>query len=255
MKSANFTTLMLAASVLLTACGEDSSSGASGDFDCDVQETATTVTVTQNLRGWGSYKETGTLRDGRIYFVQEYEYESSSMAADECENFKEEAALWKDGSVQVTCSGNKVVRTDYSKTSDIAGYAADQRAQCQIAKGKMEEDGPASANESFSCKVSSTENSVKIEMHVKGYVALVSEMVKASDGFYTITEETFEKLIDADEECRSVKSYPDVNKEVTCSDYKVITKEYIPGSYESLGIDVLVKSYQKNCDQYEDMYR
>ncbi len=255
MKSVNFTTLMLAASVLLTACGEDSSSGASGDFDCDVQETATTVTVTQNLRGWGSYKETGTLRDGRIYFVQEYEYESSSMAADECENFKEEAASWKDGSVQVTCSGNKVVRTDYSETSDIAGYAADQRAQCQIAKGKMEEGGAASANEAFSCKVSSTENSVKLEMRVKGYVTFVSEMFKEPDGFYAITEEKFEKFIDADKECRSVKSYPGANKEVTCSDYEVITKEYIPGSYESLGIDVLVESHKEKCNQFEAMYR
>lgn len=242
------------ASMFFSACGDESSSASNG-FVCDVQETSTTVTVTQSMAGWGSYTETGTLRDGNIYFVQEYEYESSSMAADECENFKEEAASWKDESVQVTCTGNKVVRTDYSETSDIAGYAADQRAQYQIAKEKMEEDGPASVNEPFSCKVSSTENSVKIEMRVKGYVALVSEMVKASDGFYTITEETFEKLIDADEECRSVKSYPGANKEVTCSDYEVITKEYITGSYESLGIDALVKSYQKKCDQYEAMYR
>lgn len=106
-------------------------SSASGDFVCDVQETATTVVVTQILKGWGSYKETGTLRDGNIYFVQEYEFETNTKAAEECVNFVEEAASWGDGSVQVTCDGRRVIREDYSETDDIAGYAADQREQCE----------------------------------------------------------------------------------------------------------------------------
>lgn len=105
-------------------------SSASGDFVCDVQETATTVVVTQILKGWGSYKETGTLRDGNIYFVQEYEFETNTKAAEECVNFVEEAASWTDGSVQVNCDGRRVVREDFSETDDIAGYAADQRESC-----------------------------------------------------------------------------------------------------------------------------
>ncbi len=106
-------------------------SSASGDLVCDVQETATTVVVTQILKGWGSYKETGTLRDGNIYFVQEYEFETNTKAAEECVNFIEEAASWTDGSVQVNCDGRRVVREDFSETDDIAGYAADQRELCK----------------------------------------------------------------------------------------------------------------------------
>ena len=120
----------LMASLSLVACGDDSSS-ASEDFVCDVQETATTVEVTQILKGWGSYRETGTLRNGIIYFVQEYDFESSTDAAEECRYAKKEAASWGDGSVQVTCDGRRVIREDYSETDDIAGYAADQREQCE----------------------------------------------------------------------------------------------------------------------------
>lgn len=122
---------------------QESSSSMTGEsidfskFICDVQETATTVVVTQVVPGYGSYKETGTLRGNRIDFVQESYYPDSDMAREMCEDIKAEAASWIDGSVSVNCVGNSITRTDFSETTDIAGYAAEQRMQCEEIKKRF----------------------------------------------------------------------------------------------------------------------
>lgn len=127
---------VLAASLSLVAC--DNSSSSSSGYECSVSETATTVTITQSLSGVASYTERGVLNGNRIDFVEEAYYNDSRVASEMCNEAKEEASHWKDGSVHVTCSGNTVTRVDYSETTDIAGYAAEQRYRCEEMKKRYE---------------------------------------------------------------------------------------------------------------------
>lgn len=127
---------VLTASLSLVAC--DNSSSSSSGYECSVSETATTVTITQSLSGVASYTERGVLNGNRIDFVEETYYNDSELAREMCNEAKDEAEEWRDGSVHVTCSGNTVTRTDYSETTDIAGYAAEQRYQCEEMKRRYE---------------------------------------------------------------------------------------------------------------------
>lgn len=124
-----FFAALLATSFFFVACGGDSS-GASEDFACDVTLTETTVTTYTNVPGMVSYKETGVLHEDYISFVQLYEYASSAEARSACASMSEDAEEWRDGSVQVSCSGNTVTWSDYSETDDLVGYAEEQREQC-----------------------------------------------------------------------------------------------------------------------------
>lgn len=119
-----------------TTVANSVASSASEDFICDVQESATTVVITQYIKDVVSYKETGTLRGGKIYFHEEYEYADASMGAEECARMKEEYGSWRE----VACNGNSFTIDDYSDSDDIAEYAAEQREQCEKIR-KMYESG------------------------------------------------------------------------------------------------------------------
>lgn len=113
-------------------------SGVSSEFICDVEESATSVIMSLNIPNYSSYKETGTLSGRKIYFVQEYVYLDKSEAQAACEEYKEDAESWYDGSVDVSCAGNRVTRTDYSETDDVAGYAANMRENCKDIRSMYE---------------------------------------------------------------------------------------------------------------------
>lgn len=250
MKSNKILGATLAASLFLVACGNDSKSADSSKFVCDVQETLTTVIVIQEIPDSVSYKEIGTLNGSRIDFVQELYYNNSKTADEICENTKEEAAGWLDGSVHVTCSGNRITRTDYSETTDIAGYAAKRRAQCDVAMKENEQKNTSSVKDDFYCKVTSAENSVKMEMYVRGFVTIVSKTEKGNGAFYTITEESYEKFTDAEEQCRLSKEYAGRNDLVTCSGKKVTTEQVYGEAFQSLSLDFMVDGYQEQCDKH-----
>lgn len=116
----------------LTACGGDGDS--SDDFVCDVTSTATSVKTYQSVPGIGTYVETGTLRDDKIYFTQEYEYYDAAVAREECKEMKSEYGSWRS----VNCSGNTMTVSDYSDTDDIDEYANVMRETCATMKQMFE---------------------------------------------------------------------------------------------------------------------
>ena len=62
--------------------------------------------------------------------TSEYWYADDATAASECQKNKEEASHWLDGSMKVTCSGNKIFveEVDEGKLRD---YEADFRENCE----------------------------------------------------------------------------------------------------------------------------
>ena len=112
-----FLTTLFATSFGLVACdnsssaesSDDNSNKKSGQTYCSVTTTAKSVTVSMALDGEATYTSTVTDAGSRYKTISsEYWYASSSDANSECEDQKEEATHWKDGSYQVTCSGNRI---------------------------------------------------------------------------------------------------------------------------------------------------
>ena len=80
-----------------------------GEPSCTVTTTANSVTTVQILPGVGSYTSTAVNNGSRYSNItSEYWYADNATAADECQKNKEEASHWLDGSMKVTCSGNKI---------------------------------------------------------------------------------------------------------------------------------------------------
>ena len=227
----------------LNAAGEQPS--------CTVTVSANSVKTVQSVPGSGTYTSTVTKRDSRYVTIEsEYWYADNQTAADECEDYKEEASHWLDGSVKVSCSGNKIVVNEIDEGS-LQDHEADFRENCEKFNerfGSGSTSTTPTGSKDFVCNVSRTGNSVKIEQSYMGEA--FEEMTSWTEdgtgrsvavGVRTIT---FSDAEEAAEECDDEKTearYSDDDSySVQCTSHSVtVTKK--------------VKNY--DIDSYEQYYK
>ena len=130
---------LLAMTFGLVACETTESTG---DFSCDVTRSGSTVILDERLSGSASYisKVTAQVDDyGYDYVSVETElwYANSAYASEECSERKDDARGWKDGSVDVTCSGNYINIYEYDEGS-LDDYERDFNRQCEEAYRRYE---------------------------------------------------------------------------------------------------------------------
>ena len=187
-------TTLFAASFGLVACDNSSSADSSDDNSnkkstekkqdaisntesesCVVSTTSNSVTVVHTLPGVGTYTSTATDNGTRSKsIVSEYWYADVNTASSQCTNMKEEASHWKDGSMSVTCSSNKV-HVDEIDEGSLREYEADFREYCERINAVVNSNSNSSGSNSknsgnaeFQCDVSRSSNSVKISQSYKG---------------------------------------------------------------------------------------
>lgn len=218
---------------------------------CVVSTTSNSVTVVHTLPGVGTYTSTATDNGTRYKsIVSEYWYADANTVSSQCSVMKEEASHWKDGSMSVTCSGNKI-HVDEIDEGSLREYEADFRAYCErinaVVNSNSNSSGSNSTNSGsaeFQCDVSRSSNSVKISQSYKGnFFEEVTTWSKDSNGrdvAVAIQNLTFTDANMAAEECEEARedaiySYEDVYT-VECNGKNVvITKsvEYMDmSSYE-----------------------
>lgn len=103
----------------LVACETTESTG---NFSCSVSRTSSTVKVEERLSGTASYISTVTAHVddyGYDYVTIETElwYANSTIANEECIDWKDQARDWLDGSMSVSCSGNYIYISEYDEGS------------------------------------------------------------------------------------------------------------------------------------------
>ena len=181
-----FLTTLLAASFGLVACdnsssaesSDDNSNKKSGQTYCNVTTTAKSVTVSMALDGEATYTSTVTDAGSRYKTISsEYWYASSSDANKECNDQKKEAASWRDGSYQVSCSGNKIYVSEIDEGS-LSAHESDFRDLCRQFDARYGSSSGQNnsttntnngSNAEFSCDVSRTVNSVTMLFSYKGF--------------------------------------------------------------------------------------
>jgi len=224
----------------LNAAGEQPS--------CTVTVSANSVKTVQSVPGSGTYTSTVTKRDSRYVTIEsEYWYADNQTAADECEDYKEEASHWLDGSVKVSCSGNKIVVNEIDEGS-LQDHEADFRENCEKFNerfGSGSTSTTPTGSKDFVCDVSRTGNSVKIEQSYMGEA--FEEMTSWTEdgagrsvavGVRTIT---FSDAEEAAEECADEKDEArysdDESYQVQCTRNTVTVtktvKNYDIDSYEA----------------------
>ena len=226
----------------LNAAGEQPS--------CTVTVSANSVKTVQSVPGSGTYTSTVTKRDSRYVTIEsEYWYADNQTAADECEDYKEEASHWLDGSMKVSCSGNKIVVNEVDEGS-LQDHEADFRENCEkfnerFGSGSTSTGTTPTGSKDFVCNVSRTGNSVKIEQSYMGEA--FEEMTSWTEdgagrsvavGVRTIT---FSDAEEAAEECADEKDEArysdDESYQVQCTRNTVTVtktvKNYDIDSYEA----------------------
>lgn len=224
----------------LNAAGEQPS--------CTVTVSANSLKTVQSVPGSGTYTSTVTKRDSRYVTIEsEYWYADNQTAADECEDYKEEASHWLDGSVKVSCSGNKIVVNEIDEGS-LQDHEADFRENCEKFNerfGSGSTSTTPTGSKDFVCNVSRTGNSVKIEQSYRGEA--FEEMTSWTEdgagrsiaiGVRTIT---FSDADEAAEECADEKDEArysdDESYQVQCTRNTVTVtktvKNYDIDSYEA----------------------
>ena len=178
--------LASAITLALAACGDDSSSptssngsqgtqgtqGAQGQASCTVSTTGNSVTVVQVMPGSGSYTSTATKYDSRYSSIKsEYVYFNDVDAASECARMQEDASEWKDGSMNVRCSGNTIYVESVDE-GDLDDYEADFRENCDNFLRRYQSSATSTStvtsSAEFKCEVTHTDNSVTIVQSYKG---------------------------------------------------------------------------------------
>ena len=144
-----FLTTLFAASFGLVACDNSSSADSSDDNSnkkstekkqdvisdagqtyCNVTTASNSVTVDMALEGEATYTSTVTDAGSRYKTISsEYWYASSSDAKKECDDQKKEAASWRDGSYQVSCSGNRIYISELDQGS-LSNHESNFRDMC-----------------------------------------------------------------------------------------------------------------------------
>ena len=233
---------------------------------CVVSTTSNSVTVVHTLPGVGTYTSTATDNGTRYKsIVSEYWYADANTVSSQCSVMKEEASHWKDGSMSVTCSGNKVL-VDEIDEGTLREYEADFREYCERINAVVNSNSNSSGSNSknsgnaeFQCDVSRSSNSVKISQSYKGnFFEEVTTWSKDSNGrdvAVAIQNLTFTDANMAAEECKDARedaiySYEDVYT-VECNGKNVVitkTVEYMDmSSYEEY--------YKSWCEDQERRWK
>ena len=280
-----FFTTLLAASFGLVACDNSSSADSSDDNSnkkstekkqnaisntesesCVVSTTSNSVTVVHTLPGVGTYTSTATDNGTRYKsIVSEYWYADVNTASSQCTDMKEKASHWKDGSMSVTCSSNKV-HVDEIDEGSLREYEADFRKYCErinaVVNSNSNSSGSNSTNSGnaeFQCDVSRSSNSVKISQSYKGNtfeeVTTWSKNSNGRDVAVAVQNLTFTDADMAAEECEeareeAVYSYEDLFT-VECNGKNVV----ITKSVEYMDMSSYEEYYKSWCEDQERRWK
>ena len=290
-----FLTTLFAASFGLVACDNSSSADSSDDNSnkkstekkqdvisdagqayCNVTTTANSVTVSMALEGEATYTSTVTDAGSRYKTISsEYWYASSSDANKECNDQKEEAASWRDGSYQVSCSGNTIYISEIDEGS-LSNHESNFRDMCNkfnaqygssSGQNNSTTNGNKGSNAEFSCDVSRTDNSVTTLFSYKNFVfeTTVSLIGSGSEvSSVKSIKNTYPSKTRADYECEYTKrfaaGYPEGSYQISCSDKIVSMTMIYDGDedfvYTNANADGYCKSLQDAYDKgkLDDMY-
>ena len=279
-----FLTTLLAASFGLVACdnsssaesSDDNSNKKSGQTYCNVTTTAKSVTVSMALEGEATYTSTVTDAGSRYKTISsEYWYASSSDANKECYDQKKEAASWRDGSYQVSCSGNKIYVSEIDEGS-LSAHESDFRDLCRQFDARYGSSSGQNnsttntnngSNAEFSCDVSRTVNSVTMLFSYKGFTfETSSSLLGAGSEVSSVTnmKNVYPNKERANYECQSLKrtatGYPDGSYQISCSDKTVSITMIGDGDDEFVYMDGYADSYCEttrkayNNGELDDMY-
>lgn len=124
---------VLAGAIALVAC--DDSSSASNSFSCDVTRKSETVKVSSTVPGYGTMtvtvsESTNPNFEGYRVIETRYSYNNSAMANEKCEDWKDYANEWRDGSVSAKCSGNTITVTEYD-TGSLDAHEREYKEMCE----------------------------------------------------------------------------------------------------------------------------
>ena len=279
-----FLTTLLAASFGLVACdnsssaesSDDNSNKKSGQTYCSVTTTAKSVTVSMALDGEATYTSTVTDAGSRYKTISsEYWYASSSDANKECNDQKKEAASWRDGSYQVSCSGNKIYVSEIDEGS-LSAHESDFRDLCRQFDARYGSSSGQNnsttntnngSNAEFSCDVSRTVNSVTMLFSYKGFTfETSSSLLGAGSEVSSVTnmKNVYPNKERANYECESLKrtaaGYPEGSYQISCSDKTVSITMIGDGDDEFVYMDGYADSYCEttrkayNNGELDDMY-
>lgn len=221
----------------------------SGTASCNVSTTSNSVTIEQIIPGTGSYTSTVTDNGTRYRTIKSvYTYSDAQALSEECEREKKQASSWNDGSVQVTCSGDKIYVDEVDEGS-LQEHEADFREVCEDflvwANGSTSNNTSNTGNSAFKCEVTRSDNAITINQVFMGE-AFEETTTWAPDGSYAIgvREITYTDAEEAAEECSDEKSEArysdDASYTVECTTHSVkVTKK--------------VKNY--DIDSYEAYYK
>lgn len=279
-----FLTTLLAASFGLVACdnsssaesSDDNSNKKSGQTYCNVTTTAKSVTVSMALDGEATYTSTVTDAGSRYKTISsEYWYASSSDANKECNDQKKEAASWRDGSYQVSCSGNKIYVSEIDEGS-LSAHESDFRDLCRQFDARYGSSSGQNnsttntnngSNAEFSCDVSRTVNSVTMLFSYKGFTFETSSSLLGTGSevsSVTNMKNVYPNKERANYECESLKrtaaGYPEGSYQISCSDKTVSITMIGDGDDEFVYMDGYADSYCEttrkayNNGELDDMY-
>ena len=132
--------LILASAVMLVmAACESSTSSDSSQLKCNVTRSNNSVKIVESMLGGAYYYEsTVTVKlgnDGYYYseIVTKETVPDAKEAAANCDDEKEEASHYMDGSYQVVCHGNTVETHEISEDADLDKREAEFNYICRIA--------------------------------------------------------------------------------------------------------------------------
>ena len=233
---------------------------------CVVSTTSNSVTVVETMPGIGSYTSTVTDNGSRyVSIVSEYWYADSDDFSSECSIWKEEASYWKDGSMSVTCSGDKIVVNEIDEGS-LRNHEANFRENCDKFNREMNKNSTSSGSNTtnsgsaeFQCDVSRTSNTVKISQSYKGNVfEEVTTWSKDSNGrnvAVAVQNLTFTDANMAAEECEEARedaiySYEDLFN-VECNGKNVV----ITKSVEYMDMSTYEEYYKSWCEDQERRWK
>ena len=278
-----FLTTLFATSFGLVACDNSSSAESSDDNSnkngkqdvishsgqayCNVTTTANSVTVSMALEGEATYTSTVTDAGSRYKTISsEYWYASSSDANEECNDQKEEAASWRDGSYQVSCSGNTIYISEIDEGS-LSNHESNFRDMCnkfnaQYGSSSGQNNSTTNrnngSNAEFSCDVSRTGNSVTMLVSYKGYAFETSSSLLGTGSevsSVTTMKNVYPNKERANYECQSLKrtatGYPDGSYQISCSDKTVSITIIGDGDKEFVYMNGYVDDY---CETARDAY-
>lgn len=236
-----------------------------GEPSCTVTTTANSVTTVQTLPGVGSYTSTAVNSGSRYSSItSEYWYADNATAADECRKNKEEASHWLDGSMKVTCSGNKIFVEEVDE-GNLREYEADFRENCEEfkvwAKNYSASSNPSSSTDpsstivdigGYKCEVIRSGNSVAI---LQSYRDLAfEEKISFENGNSQpvgMRTMTFTDAQEAAEECRDQKDQAEDSNDplykVVCSGKTVVVTKRAKDEF-GWGVDGFEDYYKSWCE-------